>query len=74
MKPSQTSDILNYMIEHEEGITQMQAVRMFGATRLSGIIFALKKRGWDIETIMESGKNRYGKTSRYGRYVLKNKG
>lgn len=66
---SQTEDILKYMRE-EGSITSMDAIREFGATRLSAIIFSLRERGYDIETQMEVGKNRYGHTVEYARYIL----
>lgn len=66
---SQTEDVIKFMKEHGS-ITSMDAIKNFGATRLSAIIFSLRKRGYDIDTRMEVGKNRYGKTSEYARYVL----
>lgn len=66
---SQTEDILKYMRE-EGSITSMDAIREFGATRLSAIIFSLREQGYDIETQMEVGKNRYGRTMEYARYIL----
>ena len=70
MGATQTSDILRYMRRHPEGITQRQAAKLFGATRLSSIIFNLKAQGHRIETVIETERSRYGRTARYGRYVL----
>lgn len=67
---SQTDDVLRFMRE-EGSITSMDAIREFGATRLSAIIFSLRKRGYDIRTVSEVGKNRYGNKMEYARYVLK---
>ena len=66
---SQTEDVVRFMKE-EGSITSMDAIREFGATRLSAIIFSLREQGYDIETRMEVGKNRYGRTMEYARYVL----
>lgn len=66
---SQTEDVIRFMKE-EGSITSMDAIREFGATRLSAIIFSLREQGYDIETHMEVGKNRYGRTMEYARYVL----
>lgn len=66
---SQTEDVIKFMKEHGS-ITSMDAIKNFGATRLSAIIFSLRKRGYDIDTRMEVGNNRYGKPSEYARYVL----
>ena len=66
---SQTEDVLRFMRE-EGSITSMDAIREFGATRLSAIIFSLREQGYDIETHMEVRKNRYGHTVEYARYIL----
>lgn len=66
---SQTEDILKYMRE-EGSITSMDAIREFGATRLSAIIFNLRERGYDIETQIEVSKNRYGRNVEFARYIL----
>lgn len=46
------------------------AIREFGATRLSAIIFCLRERGYDIETQIEVSKNRYGRNVEFARYIL----
>lgn len=67
---TQTAAVLNYLIEHGS-ITSIQAFEMFGATRLSAIIFRLRKAyGYTINTRMETGKNRYGEPTQYGVYEL----
>lgn len=66
---SQTEDVIRFMKE-EGSITSKDAIEEFGATRLSSIIFSLRKQGYDIETHMEVGINRYGRTMEYARYVL----
>ena len=72
MGKSATQDILEYMRNNRKiGVTNNSAKEMFGVTRLSGIIFDLRKRGYDIETQMETCKTRYGKTTDYARYILK---
>jgi hypothetical protein len=49
----------------------MEAIQSFGATRLSAIIFNLRKRGYDIETVMVDGRDRFGNPMRYARYYLR---
>jgi hypothetical protein len=66
---SQTDDVLKF-IQEEGSITSMDAIREFGATRLSAIIFNLRKKGYNITTTMEVSKNRYGKTVEFARYIL----
>ena len=67
---SQTEDVLRYMKENGS-ISSMEAFREFGATRLSAIIFALRKRGYEIETEIWTCTNRYGKNVDFAKYILK---
>lgn len=69
-KNTQTNDILNFMKTHKRGITSMDAFERFGATRLSGLIFQLRKQGHAIETKYEIVKTRYGKKVEIARYIL----
>lgn len=62
--------VLDWLKTHA-GITSMEAFENFGATRLSAIIFNLKKSGYDIETVMVDGKDRFGNRTRYARYYLR---
>lgn len=52
-------------------ITSIEAINLYGATRLSAIIFSLRKEGWNIETISYPFKDRYGNSSTFGKYILK---
>lgn len=61
--------VLKYLQE-EGSITSMDAIREFGATRLSAIIFNLKKDGYIIRTETETSKNRWGDKVTYARYFL----
>ena len=62
--------ILGYMRKHE-GITSMMAFDLFGITRLAAHIKDLRDLGYDIETVMLEGENRYGETTRFAKYVLR---
>lgn len=66
---SQKSEVLKYMQTHK-GITSIQAIEKFGATRLSDIIFRLRKEGYEIETESITTKNRYGHVVTYAKYSL----
>ena len=69
-RPTQMSEILAYM-QAGNRITSMQAIEMFGATRLSAIIFDLRnKHGYNIITHDIVGKNRYGGVCQYAEYEL----
>lgn len=51
-------------------ITPWAAIENYGATRLSAIIFNLRKQGYDITTVMKTGTDRFGNPCRYSDYVL----
>ncbi len=63
MKQTQIEAVWDYMWEHpKEGITSLQAIEKFGATRLSGIIYTLKRQYLvDIGSEWVTVKTRYGK-------------
>lgn len=55
-------------------ITSQEAFEIFGATRLSAIIFDLRGKGYNIESIEREGMTRFGKKTRYFEYYLAKKG
>ena len=66
---------LQKVLEHlqQNGtITSIEAIELYGATRLSDIIFNLRKRGYNIETKMFDTIDRYGNPCHYGKYFLHN--
>jgi hypothetical protein len=60
--------VLQYLKENKS-ITSLEAIKEFGATRLSAIIFNLRKNH-NITTQYETSKNRYGDSVSYARYIL----
>lgn len=68
-KKSQISEIIHHLRKYKS-ITSMEAIKRFGATRLSGIIYVLKERGFGIETELREVKNRYGHITRIAVYHL----
>ncbi len=58
---TQIESVLDFMQTHT-GITSLQAIKKFGATRLSGIIYTLKKQGYDIQDKWVTVPTRFGKT------------
>lgn len=62
---NQTEQILHHLRQGNK-ITSWEAIHKFRATRLSAIIYNLRKYGYDIIAIMQVGKN--GK--RYAEYTL----
>jgi len=66
---NKTTAVLEHLKEHGS-ITSMEAIESYGATRLSAIIFNLRKKGYDIGTENEGGTDRFGHSMTYARYVL----
>lgn len=65
------------VLEHLETfgtITSWQAIQEYGATRLSAIIFNLRKHGYDIDTKTELTKDRNGNVCQYAKYILNREG
>lgn len=62
---TKTKKVELYLIQHKK-ITSWDAIKKYKATRLSAIIFNLRKKGFIIETKYEV-KNKI----RYGVYVFK---
>lgn len=59
--------VRNHLIE-KGTITSWQAIDLYGATRLSAIIFSLKDDGMHIESVKQLATDRYGNTSTYVKY------
>ena len=51
-------------------ITSWEAIDLYGATRLSAIIYNLRNRGYSIDMINLPFVDRFGNTSRFGKYIL----
>ena len=49
-------------------ITQLEAIRDLGIMRLTARIWEMQRDGEPIVTEWETGKNRYGDSTRYARY------
>lgn len=67
---NKTQAIQKHLIEYGS-ITSWQAIKEYGATRLSAIIYNLRDRGFIIDTEMEEFTDRYGSKAKYAKYVLK---
>lgn len=65
-----TGRILQHL-QQRGGITSVEAFELYGATRLSGIIYNLRQYGYDIISYDMKGKNRYGETVYFVEYRLK---
>ena len=60
MTKTQTSDILQHLKDGRR-LTQKEAINEYGAYRLSGIIYALRKQGHDIVSVPINVPTRYKK-------------
>lgn len=67
---SQTEAVLAHLKEHGS-ITSIQAIHLYGATRLSAIIYVLRGRGYHIKTEPFEIITRYKRKTRPARYILK---
>ena len=67
---TQTDRILRHMRD-VGGITAAEAMSEYGIYRLAARIADLKAMGYDIDREMVSGKNRYGETTTFARYTIK---
>jgi hypothetical protein len=56
----------------KKSITSWEAIELYGATRLSAIIFSLRDK-YDIITKMVDGKDRFGNQIRFAKYVYNSK-
>lgn len=66
---NQEQVILKHLQKHKS-ITSMEAIELYGFTRLSATIFNLRKSGIKIGMVWEYGVNRYGNSIKWGRYFL----
>lgn len=66
---SKTSQIIEHLKEHKS-ITSWDAIQLYKATRLSAIIFNLRKKGMNIRTRERAFKDVNNDTSYYAEYIL----
>ena len=67
---TKTQAVLEWLQTHAS-ISSMEAIQSFGATRLSAIIFNLREKGYNIETVWCEGVDRFGNKMRFARYYLR---
>lgn len=66
---NKTKEVLKHLQTYGT-ITSMEAINLFGATRLSAIIYNLRKKGYNIISVDKTTKDRYGHTVPYSEYTL----
>lgn len=57
-------------LEKQGSITIWEAIQLYGATRLSAIIYNLRKRGYKINNNWKEETDRNGEKTRYVEYKL----
>lgn len=68
MTENQHTQVLAHLKEYGS-ITSMEAFSRYHITRLSSIIYNLRKRGYDIHTFMIDGKSALGASCKYAKYL-----
>jgi len=61
--------VLQHLCKHGN-ITSLEAITLYGATRLSDIIFKYRNKGLNINSKYENGTDRFGNKTHYVRYEL----
>lgn len=70
---TKASLVLDYLTDGfgaKNGITSIEAISLFGATRLSAIMFNIRKKGYNVISNTEESMDRYGNVVRYSRYRI----
>ena len=68
-KTNKTEKVLEHL-KKNGCITSLEAIELYGATRVADIIYRLRKQGMKIDTIDIPFTDRYGTKSVYGKYIL----
>ena len=68
-KVSQVKLIADHLVKYGS-ISSIEAIELFGCTRLSARIKDLRNAGWPITTDTASGKNRYGHNTNFAVYRM----
>jgi hypothetical protein len=71
MKTNKTQQVLNHLIAKGK-IDTWKAIELYGATRLSAIIYTLRNRGYQIDTIDRCVLDRNSNVCNYAEYILIN--
>ena len=63
-------DIIKEHLENNETITSLEAINLYGITRLSGVIYNLRHDGYDIISKDKAVMNRFGNVCHVAEYRL----
>lgn len=65
--------VLDYLVTYKDkGLTSKEAFEEFGVTRLAAVIHDLREKH-DIDTVIQEGVTRFGKSCRFARYYYRGK-
>ena len=64
-------ELVRKHLTRHKSITSWDAIQKYGCTRLSAVIYKLRKEGMNIKSDYVSKKNRYGYTVIFAKYILK---
>jgi hypothetical protein len=67
-KTNKTKEVLKHL-QTKKSITSMEAIKLYGSTRLSAIIFNLRKRGYIIDNVWMEKKDKYGNNCQFVKYI-----
>jgi hypothetical protein len=63
------SDAILWHLKQYGSITSYEAIKEYGATRLSAIIFNHRKEGYDISSMPLIKKTRFGRNTTIAKYI-----
>tara|TARA_R100001443_G_C3344514_1_gene175274 strand:+ start:1213 stop:1488 length:276 start_codon:yes stop_codon:yes gene_type:complete len=63
------SDAILWHLKTYGSITSYEAIKEYGATRLSAIIFNHRKEGYDIDSVPLTKKTRFGRNTTIAKYI-----
>jgi len=63
------SDAILWHLKTYGSITSYEAIKEYGATRLSAIIFNHRKDGYDIDSLPLTKKTRFGRNTTIAKYT-----
>lgn len=70
VKRSQKNKVFDFL-DRFGSISVLDAFECYAITRLSAVIYLLRREGLVIDTVIEKGYNRFGERTRFARYYLR---
>lgn len=68
--PTTQKEAVSCHLKEYGSITSLEAIQEYGATRLSSIIYDLRKDGWNIISKPVTKKNRFGNSVTIAKYIF----